>query len=88
MPQPILDNIAKYSKEHWLNLNGNKIKTIFFGPHCNKNISHVRVNVYDAGIDITKMVKNVGLYLDNDLRFRELVEVIIQGIYETKESIP
>lgn len=81
MLQTSLDNIAKYSVEHGLKLNGSKTKILFFGPHRNENNALLRVTVNDEAIEITKMVKNLGLYLDNDLRFREHVKVIIQRGY-------
>lgn len=51
MLQTSLDNIAKSSKEHNLTLIGNKIKTVFFGPHRKENNSLVN----DEAIAITKL---------------------------------
>lgn len=43
------------------------------------------MTVNEEAIETTKIVKNVALYLDNDLRFTESNDS--EGLYSIKESI-
>lgn len=78
-----LNKLAFISLQHCLQLNEKKSTAILFGKQksCEKLTEIINVAINQVKISPSNNVKNLGLYLDRTLRFREQVSKSIQKAY-------
>lgn len=78
-----LQQLVALSENHHLLINPNKSRVMIFGP---KNVRqeaqrHVLIKVNDVELPVVSSQKNLGLVLDEDLRFKEHVANLIRRAY-------
>lgn len=78
-----LDSLSAYSKNNNLKLNPNKCAFMLF---CSNNIrnrlaAELNLKVYDHSLNIVNKMKNLGLFFENDLRFRDHVALLVKKSY-------
>lgn len=68
-----LNNLYEFSKAHCLSLNPLKSVAMLFGPaNIRQSIQQtMRLCIKDSNLDFKETVRNLGVILDNELRFRE-----------------
>lgn len=78
-----LKNFVEISKDHCLVINPSKSNVIIFGPKNQRNVvnNSIQVSVDNTIVEPTNEVKNLGVIIDNDLRFRSHVNKLIQKAY-------
>ena len=80
-----LEQILKISNQHCLKLNASKTKFILFGSSKHVNLISSQMNIRLAGehIKISECVRNLGLHMDQSLRFKTHVSKQIQKAFST-----
>nr|CAH7742951.1 unnamed protein product [Callosobruchus chinensis] len=78
-----LENVSKYCQSHNLKINPSKSKTILFG---NKRVrdnlkSIMKIKIDGEVLAFTDQAKNLGLYIDEDLRFHDHVLHVTKQCY-------
>ena len=80
-----LNNIETFSKKHCLKLNSTKTVAIIFGRKNDRlkfsGTYGKELNVSSNQIEFKNAVKNLGLYIDQDLRFTPHINKILQSAY-------
>lgn len=78
-----LENIRKVSLSHNLKLNPNKCELIIFGSRKQAEFAtaHLNIAVGTTTLPIVSCSKNLGLYLDNQLKFTEHVSSLLRKAY-------
>ena len=78
-----LQNIANVSSDINLQLNINKCKVICFAPRKFKNVLFDNINIKFANIKLPVLhtVRNLGLVIDDDFRFKTHISNIIKKSY-------
>nr|CAH7730398.1 unnamed protein product [Callosobruchus chinensis] len=81
--------ISKISQRHSLHLNPDKSHFIGFGPKKLRNaIAHkINVQINDVFIDRQTEVKNLGVVLDEDLRFKKHITNCIKKAFRSLKNI-
>lgn len=84
-----LHKIKQLSLEHDLKLNSNKSQLILFGSKHKKVFlkDNLNINIDGVPLAVTDQVKNLGLIIDSDLRFREQTKVLLQKSYSSLKLI-
>lgn len=78
-----LDRLSQVSIEHSLQLNPSKSNVIVFGKKkelVGENLN-LALKISNVPLKISKSVKNLGLLMDNELRFRSHISKCIQKAY-------
>lgn len=94
-----LSNISEISKKHCLQLNSKKSGAIIFGPRRRReifeNAYRDRIVLESTPITFFKTIRNLGLIMDQDLRFTQHINKCIQRgylnlkkIYEHRTILP
>lgn len=72
-----LENLALASKKHSLKLNPNKSVALFFGPKST-DLKNIGIQINNIKIPVLESSKNLGLIIDNNLRFRNHINMQIK----------
>lgn len=80
-----LNNIFKIATEHNLKLNTNKSVCMMFGQMNKVRYakSSIKIKINDDILPFQENCKNLGLFLDNNLRFKLHVQKLLQKSYST-----
>lgn len=78
-----LESISRYANENNLKLNPNKCSVIYFSPKNLKTKVQTQLALFVDGqsIEVVSVAKNLGLFIDSSLRFREHVATLVQKSY-------
>lgn len=78
-----LDALVDISTTHNLKINPSKSSVILFGPKDKRNTikNSLSIKIKNDTVILKDEVKNLGLWLDNDLRFTKHVNMICQSSY-------
>lgn len=78
-----LDAISKYSFENNLKLNVGKCTVVCFSSSNLKNYlkANLRVKVNDEILNISSCAKNLGVIFDDDLRFKNYINLLVKKSY-------
>lgn len=84
-----LNMISEYSTKHGLHLNEKKTQLIVFGNGRTKIMSNKNFKIYLNNIPLTfsDTCRNLGLSIDNDLRFKSHINKLIQKAYGTLKHL-
>ena len=80
-----LEAILQYSREHNLKINPNKTEALLFCAEKQRNILKNRLQslilIGNSSLEFSNCAKNLGLYLDVNLRFYKHVQSLLQRSY-------
>lgn len=84
-----LSNLQNYSQKHALLINESKSKLILFGSKNQRNTIAALFNINLNGniLPPSECVKNLGIYLDSNLRFKENTNLLIKKAYAALKSL-
>lgn len=78
-----LENISQFSADHGLIINPNKSSALLFCKKTDRNYAADNINIFlnNNKIELVNEVKNLGLLLDSDLRFKSHITSCIRKAY-------
>ena len=80
-----LHNVVNFGTNHCLKLNSDKSIAVIFGGRMERHrfIDDYSglIQIQNREIKVTNIIKNLGLYIDNDLRFTEHITKCLQKAY-------
>lgn len=78
-----LDSLTKYSKNHNLRLNANKSAVIYFASNAVRDAlkRDLKFSLGGEPLPVVTQAKNLGLILDNNLRFKDHVTGLLKKSY-------
>ena len=86
-----LENVVNYSNIHFLKLNFDKSVAVIFGNKVGRqrfiDQYSEQIVIQEHNIKFNSVVKNLGLYIDNDLRFTTHINKCVQTAYCNLKSI-
>lgn len=84
-----LDAFIKTATDHCLIINSSKSNVILFGPENNKlNVSGgLNIKINNVSLTVVNEVKNLGVWLDTNLRFEKHVNQLIRCAYSKLKII-
>lgn len=76
-----LERLVNLSARHNLKINPTKSSVLMFGKNKDKTAVDINIAVGSDDIECVQVAKNLGLYIDNNLRFKTHVTKCIQNAY-------
>lgn len=76
-----LTKLSTESKRHFLSINPSKSIVLVFGKHKSKVENELQIKIEDTILPFAKVVRNLGIELDSELRFKQHVTKCIQKSY-------
>lgn len=78
-----LQQLTALSEDHHLRINPSKSVVMIFGPKKNRNElkNNSVITIEDQTLPIVETHKNLGLFLDDELRFKKHVSLLIKKAY-------
>jgi len=80
-----INELVQVSEKHGLSINSSKCCLIIFGNRSIRSAreERIKISVKDDVLSVQKHARNLGLYLDSDLRFKVHVTKCLQYAYST-----